>query len=111
MLFLDERNDLIGDMLKSKKSTPLPGQGKPLPKGYLQRDIFQNFQKVAKDAGYLPPWLTLQKEIAVLVHQAQSKQDIATINEKIKKYNSICPPQMQRYPISLEGLEKAKILW
>ncbi|MBN6889496.1 DnaJ-like protein [Cytobacillus horneckiae] len=109
---MDEKyNDLIGDIMKNSEMTKLPGQGKPLPKNYFQRDVFQNFQKIAKDAGFLPPWLELQKEITMLIHDAKEKNDMIEINMKIKQYNKICPSSMQRYPISFEGLDKAKEIW
>lgn len=107
-----EYNDPIGDMLKeSARKDEFKGNGKPLSKDYLQKDVFQNFQKIAKDAGFLPPWLRLQKEIAALVHRANTEADIEEINTKIKKHNTICPQPMQKYLISLEGLEKAKEKW
>jgi|SRR5690606_32913765 len=107
-------NDLIGDILEGageKDNFNYKGKGKPLPKEYLEKDIFQNFQKIAKDAGFLPPWLELQKEISALVHSCKTEKDVSTINKKIKKYNSICPVQMQKYLISLDGIEKAKKVW
>ncbi|MDQ0271381.1 J-domain-containing protein [Cytobacillus purgationiresistens] len=107
----EKYNDLIGEILKNSDTKDLPGKGKPLPNNYYQQDIFQNFQKIAKDAGFLPPWLELQKEISQLVHQAKEKEDMNKINKKIKDYNKICPFSMQRYPISFEGLEKAKEIW
>lgn len=107
-----EYNDLIGDILKdSNYDKNFSGKGKPLSKEYLNRDVFQNFQQVARDAGYLPPWLTLQKKISKLVHNAKTTKDIEIINEKIKEYNKICPNSMQRYPIRLEDLKKAKKIW
>ena len=107
-------NDLIGDILEGsgeKDNFNYKGKGKPLSKEYLEKDTFQNFQKIAKDAGYLPPWLKLQKEISNLVHLCKTENDVEMINEKIRKYNSICPTQMQKYPISLNGIEKAKEIW
>lgn len=105
-------NDLIGDILEaSGEKDNYEGKGKPLPKGYLEMDLFQNFQKKAADAGYLPPWLTLQKEISSLIATAISENDIKLINKKIKKYNTICPPSMQKSPVSLIGIEQAKEIW
>lgn len=107
-----EYNDPIGDMMKeSSQKKAFKGNGKPLPKDYLQQDVFQNFQKIAKDAGFLPPWLRLQKEIATLVHSAKTGLDIETINNKIKKHNTICPAPMQKHLISLKNIEKAKKNW
>lgn len=108
-------NDLIGDILEAsgeKDNFTLEGMGKPLPKGYVERDIFQNFQQIAKDAGYLPYWLKLQKEISYLVHQnTTTEKDLKKINKKIKEYNSVCPPSMQKLPIEKGELENAKGNW
>ena len=105
-------NDLIGEILENAgEKADYKGKGKPLSKEYLEMDTFQNFQKIAKDAGYLPPWLQLQKEISKLVHSCQTQSDIDVINEKIKKHNKSCPTQMQKNLVSLDGLEKAKQIW
>lgn len=106
-------NDLIGDILDStgEKDKQYEGSGKPLSNEYLRMDTFQHFQKIAKDAGYLPPWLELQKEISQLVHKCQTENDVKNINKKISKYNKICPSSMQRTPISLNELEKEKEIW
>ncbi len=107
-------NDLIGDILEAageKDNFDLKGAGKPLPKGYVERDVFQNFQQIAKDAGYLPYWLKLQKEIATMVHAAKTEKDIKKINKKIKEYNTACPSSMQKLPVELDKLEDAKTIW
>ncbi|WP_338030837.1 DUF1992 domain-containing protein [Cytobacillus citreus] len=78
---------------------------------YLKMDTYQHFQNIAKDAGYIPPWLKLQKEISQLVHSCKTEQDIKLINQKIKKHNLICPTQMQKNLISLDELEIAKSIW
>jgi Domain of unknown function (DUF1992) len=109
-----EYNDLIGDILKSageKDNFNNKGKGKPLSKEYLQMDTFQRFQKIAKDAGYLPEWIKLQKEISQLVHSCKTNKDVEEINKKIKKYNKICPNQLQKSPISMENIEKYKEIW
>ncbi|MBP2239594.1 hypothetical protein J2Z40_000147 [Cytobacillus eiseniae] len=109
-----EYNDLIGDIMKQageKDNLQLKGMGKPLSKDYLQMDTFQHFQKIAKDAGYLPEWIKLQKEISQLVHSCSSEKDVEVINKRIKKYNKICPHQLQKAPISLEHLNKYKKVW
>src|SRR5699024_2219807 len=107
-------NDLIGDILENsgeKDNYTGVGKGKPLSKSYNKRDILQNFQEKAKEAGFLPPWLKLQKEIAVLVHSAETENDIKSINKKSKKYNTMCPAPMQKSRISLDNLNKAKRIW
>ncbi|RDW20996.1 DnaJ family domain-containing protein [Oceanobacillus chungangensis] len=107
-------NDLIGEILESsgeKDNFNLEGKGKPLPKGYVQRDVFQNFQKIAKDAGYLPSWLKLQKEISTLLEKAKTDKDIKRINKKVKEYNTLCPLPMQKMLVSMDGIEKARRIW
>lgn len=109
-----KHNDLIGDILEAsgeKDKFHNAGKGKPLPKTYMKKDILQNFQEKAKEAGYLPPWLDLQKEISLLVHAAKNEKDIKIINKKIRKYNTMCPPSMQKLPILLSELEAAKEIW
>ncbi|PKR78705.1 DUF1992 domain-containing protein [Halalkalibacillus sediminis] len=105
-------NDLIGDILEGAgEKDSIKEKGEPLSKDYLEMDTYQHFQKIAKDAGYLPPWLKLQKEISELVHFCETEQDVVVINEKINKHNRICPTQMQKNLISLNALEKAKRIW
>src|SRR5690625_7710647 len=104
-------NDLIGDILEAsgeKDNYTGDGKGKPLPTDYLKKDLLQNFQEKAKEAGFIPSWLILQKEITGLVHAAEAEQDISLINQNIKTYNTMCPTPMQKLPIHLGQLEKAK---
>ncbi|MFD1333961.1 DnaJ family domain-containing protein [Oceanobacillus iheyensis] len=107
-------NDIIGDILKDSgemNRKDLNGMGKPLPKDYVKRDVLQNFQKIAKDAGYLPYWLKLQKEIAIQLQAVNNEKELKKINKRIKEYNRVCPPSMQRPTIEYEELEKAKTNW
>ena len=80
----------------------LPGFGKSLPKNLFSGDIYSNFLKTAKEAGYLPPFVVLQKEIrqdvVKLLKMIEDGKSIAGINSlitevntKIKKYNMECP--------------------
>ncbi|TCP28882.1 uncharacterized protein DUF1992 [Scopulibacillus darangshiensis] len=107
-------NDLIGEILEAageKDNYNGKGKGKPLPKSYMEKDLLQNFMEKAKDAGFLPPWLKLQKEISSLIHSAEDEENIKAINEKIKKYNTLCPPSLQKMPINFQELDKAKNTW
>lgn len=107
-----EYNDLIGDILKETgENDRYKGKAKPLSKEYLQMDTYQQFQKIAKDAGYLPHWLKLQKEISNLVHSFRTEKDLEVINKKIKEHNLTCPSQMQKNLISMSNIEKAKEIW
>lgn len=100
----------------------LPGFGKPLPKNLFSGDIYSNFLNTAKEAGYLPPFVALQKEIrqdmAKLLKQieAGSADDVINsiidkINVKVKKYNMECPTSMQKMLISLEDIELHAKIW
>lgn len=119
------RNDLIGDILKKYEESGnldnLPGIGKPLPDSYFSGDTFQHFQRIASDAGYKPDWLKLQHEIrndinlVIQKSQVSNESDsllrIAKINEKIYKFNKLCPPPLQKGSVTLENIEKTKSQW
>lgn len=108
----NQYNDLIGDILKrTGEKENVKGKGKPLSKDYLQMDTFQHFQKIAKDAGHLPAWLKLQKEIFTFIHSCETEKEVELINVKIKEHNLICPPPLQKNLISLENIERAKKNW
>lgn len=100
---LEIRTDLIGEILKEYEKTGgmdnLPGAGKRWPAEYFSGDLFQQFQRIANEAGYKPHWLKLQHEIRDQIQgvlkklQAGKKKDLplrlASINEKI--HDSINP--------------------
>lgn len=120
-----EYNDLIGDIVKEYAKTGgmdnLPGMGKPLSEEYLSGDVFQNFQRIAKEQGYKPYWLELQHAIRDDLNklnadiQAGKKKDseprLKQINDKIFKYNQQCPPPMQKGSVRLESIEAAVSRW
>ena len=100
----------------------LPGFGKPLPSHLFKGDMYSNFLNQAKNAGYLPPFVDLQKQIRaqlevvkklILENQKESELEkvIDEINAKIKKYNECCPPKMQRGKVTLAGIERACEIW
>ena len=107
------------DLEEAKK---LPGFGKPLPKNLFSGDIYNNFLKSAKEAGYLPPFVALQKEIRqemvelLKMIESESKEEginslIDEMNVKIKKYNMECPTSMQKMLITLEEIEFHAKVW
>ncbi|MBD7944784.1 DnaJ family domain-containing protein [Psychrobacillus sp. FSL K6-2684] len=118
-------NDLMGDILRNYEKTGgmenLKGAGKPLSEEYFKGDIFQHFQKVAKDAGYKPHWLKLQHEIRdelqhIATKYAQGLNEdlhfrVTKVNEKILAYNKSCPPPMQKSTVKLESVENALNRW
>ena len=118
-------NDLIGDILRDYEKTGgmdnLKGQGKPLPDEYFSGDIFQHFQKIAKDAGFKPHWLKLQHAIRdelmdIAEKYANGKKEglqfrVTKVNEKIIEYNKSCPPPMQKGIVRLETIDASSQMW
>ena len=118
-------SDLMGDILKEYAKTGgmdnLKGMGKPISEDYLSRDIYQNFQKIAKDAGFKPHWLKLQHEIRdelkdiAKKNVSGEKEDlyirVTKVNEKIMEYNKACPPPMQKGTVRLETIDTASSRW
>ncbi|WP_232732432.1 DUF1992 domain-containing protein [Bacillus sp. mrc49] len=99
-----------------------PGFGKPLPESALSGNMYDNFLSKAKDAGFLPLWIKWQKEIReelseivrlrkTNVENRQLTSQIERINEKVRTYNAICPPKMQRREIEWETIESQFEKW
>ena len=100
-----------------------PWFGKPLPETSLSSgNVYDNFLKTAKDAGYLPLWIKMQKEIraglqetlklvGLKAKEAELIHSIESINEKIKRYNDICPPNMQRRKIEADRIREQYKHW
>ena len=117
--FQEPYRDLMGDIIKKHTEEGgmenLPGKGKPLNPDYFSGDTFQHFQRIAKDAGYKPHWLNLQQEIRedVLLladfYEANVtvniEERIKEINLKVFKYNRLCPPPMQKGPVSMDTIQ------
>lgn len=123
---MGNNNHLIDQIVKDSKfdeeAKKNPGFGKPLPKRFFSGDIYSNFLNTAKNAGYLPPWINLQKEIREKIAltlkmieqntiESKIKGSIDEINVKIAKYNDACPPNMQRGRISLENIADKYKFW
>ncbi len=101
--------DPISEMVKRAEREGqfenLPGKGKPLK---LKGDNFsqeQQLYKTMKDNHVLPKWIELANEIDVLkeelaiLHVEERKAKIKLTNKKIKQYNRLCPPSLQRNKI------------
>lgn len=123
---MGNNNNLIDQIVKDSKFDEEvkknPGFGKPLPKSFFSGDLYSNFLNIAKNAGYLPPWINLQKEIRgkmaltlKMIEQnaieSKIKSSIGEINVKIAKYNDACPPSMQRGGITLENIADRYKFW
>ena len=124
-IFNKPTNDLIGDILKEYTKTgsmdDLKGAGKPISEEYFSGDIFQHFQKIAKDAGYKPHWLKLQHEIRDELNDIAQKYTtgekeglqfrVTKVNDKIMQYNKACPPPMQKGMVRLETIDSVSSRW
>lgn len=118
-------NDLMGDILRNYEKSGgmdrIKGMGQPISDEYFSGDIFQHFQKIAKDAGYKPHWLKLQHEIRDELQDIASTYThglkeglhfrITKVNEKIMAYNKSCPPPMQKSTVRLDSVENAVSRW
>lgn len=97
----------------------LPGKGKPLK--FADDGSFDSmFDRIVRDAGVLPRWLELQKEIFAdiqeLLKLQQAQKDIAPhidrVNEKVRLYNKECPnPLLQKPSIREDILAEALERW
>ncbi|MFJ7726227.1 DnaJ family domain-containing protein [Neobacillus sp. NPDC097160] len=115
-------NQKSGDYNLDEEMKNHPGFGKPLPSHLFSGDIYANFTKTAKEAGYLPPFVALQKEIReaiakVMKIKAADRQEsevkgmIDEINKKIQKYNTTCPPMMQKGRVGFTNIENQIKNW
>lgn len=123
---MGNNDNLIDQIVKDSKIDEEvkknPGFGKPFPKSFFSGDTYSNFLNIAKNAGYLPPWINLQKEIREKIAltlkmieqnaiESKIKDFIDEINVKIAKYNDTCPPNMQRGRINLENIVSQYKFW
>lgn len=110
------------DYEKANDVTSNPGFGKPLPKNTFSGDVYDNFVNTARNAGYLPEWIKLQKEIRTELDEVvdamnagqpaeEFKREIRDINKKIKKYNKACPASMQRMMIEMDDVRRQNEIW
>ena len=74
-------------------------------------DTYQHFQKVARNAGYLPEWIKLQHRISAALSDLKSFDELEDINVLIKKHNKICPSFFQKISITEENYETQKSRW
>lgn len=114
-------DEAFADAIARGLMDDLPGKGKPLPETFFREDPYQPEatldQKILAEAGLLPEWLKLRKQISldlewVRANRSQSAQQSARsgdplypeptwaervmqLNEAIQKFNRICPPMMQ----------------
>ncbi|WP_191566142.1 DnaJ family domain-containing protein [Metabacillus idriensis] len=114
-----DARDLMGSIYKDYEKNggyeKLPGMGKPLPKSALQGDIFT---KIVKNAGYVPAWIKMQKDIKLRIEKLMKLNNVEQriveaerINQEILKYNRACPAPLQKNLLSLDEIEKHYKLW
>lgn len=102
--YTDHMSAIIKKAERDGHFDDLPGKGKPLDLGreYLNPHEAQ-FYKTLKDNHVLPQWVELAKEIeqfkeelTSLIDEKARQKCINKINKRIKKYNAICPPTLQK---------------
>lgn len=96
--------------------------GKPLPSDLFSGEVDSIFLNTDCVTGYLPPFVILQKEIrqeiskvTKLIELEHTENEIKslldTINERILKFNSICPPKMKKGKIGFDNIENQYKVW
>lgn len=113
--------DWLGDIIKKdeQKEVKLKGMGKPLSRDVLEGNVLD---RTVKNAGYLPEWVALQREVRDRLHKVTPLLDhetlpikiadeIEAINIIIKKHNKICPTSMQKMPVSIEDFKSHINRW
>lgn len=102
--YTDHMSAIIKNAEKDGHFDDLPGKGKPLDLGrqYLNPHEAQLY-KTLKDNHILPHWVELAKEIEALKQQLTTTTErkdqrklVKKINKQIKKYNTVCPPTLQK---------------
>lgn len=125
---LDKIESLIDEQIRAAQAEGafdnLPGQGKPLPKDPSEAHAGEHWMsnRVLKQAGFLPDWIQLRKDIAAERHAVNAARDAyrdrargadtsdpatvadlkrleghyiqraTEINRKIDDHNARCPP-------------------
>lgn len=114
-------DEAFADAMARGLMDDLPGKGKPLPDSFFREDPFQPEhaleQKILSEAGLLPEWLKLRKQISAELEWVRANREagqnerapsgdpvypaptweerVLRLNEAIHKFNRICPPMMQ----------------
>jgi hypothetical protein len=97
-----------------------PYKGKPIP---IQSDRGEGaaLNSILKNANVLPPWLELQHEIRDQIKRLLDlmatlpddhiDSELTKINDKVKKFNNMCPPPLQKVRIFKDLIEKQYEKW
>jgi hypothetical protein len=113
-------DDAYQDFQKNGGMDDNPYKGKPIPieQGGSDEAVLNS---VLKNANVLPPWLELQKEIRDLIKNLIDKMpalsdpqidaEVSKVNEKVKKYNNMCPPPLQKTRLFTDTIEKQFEKW
>lgn len=90
-------------------------QGQKFNKDVLEGDIVD---RMLKNANYRPEWVEVQLKIRQAIQdlidssESITKDKLKPINVLIKRYNTICPPIMQRSPLTItDSLEVQYEQW
>ncbi|MBU5267668.1 DUF1992 domain-containing protein [Virgibacillus proomii] len=101
--YVDPISEIVKRAEKEGHFDHLPGKGKPLKlrNDYMNPEEKQLY-KTMKDNHILPKWIELANEIDALKKELfrseskERKKKVKRINKKIKEYNYLCPPSLQR---------------
>ncbi|NJP38414.1 hypothetical protein [Alkalicoccus luteus] len=105
-----EYRDPIGDIIKQADAEPKQ-KGKRLSAEYRSMDVYQQFQKTAREQGFLPEWVKLRKKVHAALLQAETDTDMDNVNFLIRLYNQKCPSQLQKGLVTLESKTWALSNW
>lgn len=108
--YKDHLSEIIEQAEKDGHFDDLPGKGKPLELGRQASNPYEaQLYKTMKDNHVLPRWIELGKEIdhlkeviSTYTDKKKKRKAIKEINKKIKEYNYICPPSLQKMKVSLD---------
>ncbi|MBP3951179.1 DUF1992 domain-containing protein [Bacillus suaedae] len=115
----DWLGDIVSDYGKDNKSNRLKGFGEPLSSEVLNGNVLD---RTIKNANYLPEWIALQHRIRdqlskLLITQKDGRPteeillQVEAINQQIRKYNTICPPPMQKMKVFPDRIEAHLNQW
>jgi len=105
--YRDHLTDIIKQAEADGQFDDLPGKGKPLNLGQPATNPYEaQLHKTMKDNHILPRWIELGQDIDQLKEKMKTMDNrkekrklLKTINKKIKEYNYMCPPSLQRMRI------------
>jgi hypothetical protein len=114
-------DEVFADAVARGLMDDLPGKGKPFAPEFFREDPFRDEhaleQQMLREAGILPEWVKLRKQISAElawvranrpadgeptrlvgddpVYRVDWAGKVAELNQKIRRFNLICPPTFQ----------------